>query len=240
MHWLESQSGTLAGLSSILLTFITAWYAYLTWRLLKENQQMRLASIRPELAIYIKPYEGAMPFVILCIENVGPGPAYEIAFSMDRDFLDGRRSLREVGPFKTGLRYFAPGRRLEHFLVSVIGKLEELKKEPFTISAEYRDALGRSYQQAFVIDFSELENLSQIGSPPLYEIAKAATALQKDVGHLATGFHKMTILTEPVIDYARRVQSDYLSLRIERLTDEDREELGRLIEEKEKSQEGGA
>jgi hypothetical protein len=35
MNWLESQS--VAGVSSILLTFITAWYAYLTWRLLREN-----------------------------------------------------------------------------------------------------------------------------------------------------------------------------------------------------------
>lgn len=234
LTWLQDHSAAVAALSSLVLTVITGYYVYLARRLLKENQEIRLAATRPELAIYIRPDEGEMSFVILCIENVGPGPAYDVTFTTNVDFKNGQRSpLRGVGPFRQGLTYFPPHHKIEHFLTSVIGKLDDLKKQPLEIVANYRDTVGGEYTRSFLIDFGELENLSRIGTPPLHDIAKAVKALQQDVNQISTGFRKPRILTEPAHHHDRGLEADYLTLRLRRLSEQDLIEVTNLLEEKE-------
>jgi hypothetical protein len=237
LGWLEANSGAIAGIYSLVLTVITACYAYLTWRLLKESQEMRLAAARPELAIYTTPYEGAMSLVMLRLENVGRGPAYNLRLTTNIDFRpEGRRTaLRDIGLFRKGLGYFAPGQRIEHFLVSMIGKLEELKKTPLEITAVYNDSAGQEYSRTFTIDFGEMENLSRIGKPPLHELADLAKEVQKDIHNIATGFSKPHILSEPAVDYERRLESEYLAFRIETLSDEDRAEIEELVSRKQQA-----
>jgi hypothetical protein len=46
LGWFEANNGAVIGISSLVLTVITAFYAYFTWRLLKENQEMGLAVTR--------------------------------------------------------------------------------------------------------------------------------------------------------------------------------------------------
>jgi hypothetical protein len=237
LGWFEANSGAVTGISSLVLTVITACYAYLTWRLLKESQEMRLAAVRPELAIYTTPAESAMSFVMLRLENVGRGPAYNLRLATNIDFNpEGRRTaLREIGLFRKGLSYFAPGQRIEHFLVSLIGKLEELKKTPLEITAVYCDSAGQEYSRTFAIDFGELENLSRIGKPPLHELADLTKQIQRDIHNIATGFSKPHILSEPAVDYERRLESEYLAFRIDTLSDEDRSEVEALVSKKQQA-----
>jgi hypothetical protein len=241
LRWLDANSGAIAGISSLVLTVITACYAYLTWRLLKESQEMRLAAARPELAIYITSHEGAMSLIMLRLENVGRGPAYSLRLTTNIDFRpEGRRTaLREIGLFRKGLSYFAPGQRIEHFLVSLIGKLEELKKVPLEITAVYHDSVGKEYSRTFTIDFGEMENLSRIGKPPLHELADSTKEIQKDIHNIATGFSKPHILSEPAVDYEGRLESEYLAFRIETLSDEDRAEVEELVSKKQQATKNG-
>src|SRR5215213_10256430 len=237
LGWLEANSGSIAGISSLILTVITACYAYLTWRLLTESQEMRLAAARPEVAIYIAPQEGAMSLIMLRLENVGRGPAYDLRLTTNIDFKpeSRRTALRDIGLFRKGLGYFAPGQRIEHFLVSLIGKLEELKKAPLEITAVYRDSVDKEYSRTFIIDFGEMENLTRIGKPPLHELADLTKEIQRDIHNITTGFSKPHILSEPAVDYERRLESQYLAFRIEALSDEDRAEIEELVSEKQQA-----
>ena len=112
---------------------------------------------------------------------------------------DGERALEEVGFLKKGIDYLGHGQKIEHFLVSVIGKLDELKKTPLEFSVTYMDSAKQKdkYEHAFCLDFGEDEGLAAIGKSPLYEIAKATKDIQKDIRHLTTGFHKPIVRTEP-------------------------------------------
>jgi len=54
----------------------------------------------------------------------------------------------------------------------------------------YKNRFGKKYNEDFVIDFSELWGLEQLGEPPLHKIAKNIEDIQKDIHHLLTGFHR--------------------------------------------------
>ena len=237
MSWIQANSAALGFLSSILLTLITIVYVYLTGRLVKESQAMRLAMFQPELAIYLSPLEGHPNFMLLRIENVGTGPAYKIALSSDRPFqMEDNQDLRDLGMFQKGVKYLAPRQRIEHFLVSVTGKLEQLSEQTLTISASYANAKGEIRKHEFVLDFGEMTNLAWIGTPPLHEIARAAKEIQSDFHKIATGFNKIQVLTESVAEYQHRMEAHALWHRLERLPPEQLERIkaaiGELSDEK--------
>lgn len=237
LNWLESHSGGISALSSMLLTIITIVYVYLTGRLVRESQAMRSAMLQPELAIYLHSLEGSLNFIILRIENVGSAAAHKIHLATDRPFeTAGKQDLRELGIFKKGVNYLAPKQRIDHFLVNLIGKLEELGKQPLIISASYEDAAGKLRKEEFALDFKEMENLACIGVPPMNEIANSVKKLQEDFGRIATGFNKLQILTEPAADYRHLMDSQSLAWRLEKLSPEQLKEIEALIAEKSRDQ----
>lgn len=200
---------------------ITGYYAYLTRRLLK-------ASDTPEIAVSLRPHEAYIHCVMLCIENIGTGAARDIQFQTDLSFKpDGKMALKEVGFLKNGIDYLGPKEKVEHFLVSVIGRLDKLKETPIEIGVTYADPvnLKRTHERTFRLDFSEDEGFKRIGKHPLFEIAKATKDIQKDLNHVITGFRKPVILTEPLSDHLLRQAVDSLESRIEELPVEIQEEI---------------
>jgi len=197
IDWINTNDGVIIAVATIVLVFITGYYAYLTRRILK-------AGNTPEIAIALRPHEAHIHCVMLCIENIGTGAARNIQFQTDLSLKpDGERALEEIGFLKNGIGYLGPGQKIEHFLVSVIGKLDELKKTPLEFDVTYTDSLKQKekYKQIFSLDFGEDEGFTTIGKSPLFEIAKATKDIQKDLRHLATGFYKPIVRTEPLSEY---------------------------------------
>ena len=162
------------------LAFITYHYVRLTGRILEETRLMRLDAHKPEIVVSIRPHETHICCVMLYIENIGTGPARSLQFVTDLSFKpDGDRSLEEIGFLKNGIDYLGPGQKIEHFLVSVIGKLDELKQTPLEIGVNYKDSMKCEYKNSFHLDFGEWEGLSGIGGSPLFEIAKAIKDINK-------------------------------------------------------------
>lgn len=236
MNWLNSNSGAVGALSAVVLTIITAVYVYLTGWLAKESQAMRLALLQPELAVYLSSAEGSPLFLLLRIENIGSGPAYRLRFSTDRPFqTENGMDLRELGIFRKGLSFLAPKQRIEHFLISAIGKFEQLIKVPLKVAVEYRDVLGKNHTRDFVLDFGEFENITTLGTPPLHEIATAAKKIQTDIHQLATGSSKLQVLTESLSAHQHRLNAQSLARRLERLAPEQLEDIKQAIADKERA-----
>lgn len=219
INWLNANDGAIIGVVTFLLTGITAYYAYLTRRLLKANDT-------PEIAISLRPHEISVNLVMLCIENVGTGAAHDVKFTTDPPsvpILD--IPFEKIGFLKSGIRYFESGRKIEQFLVSVIGKFDELKQTPLKITVKYKDSTNHEREQIFHLDFSEGVGFSQIGSPPLYDIAKTIKKIQEDFHDVATGFHKPIILTESLSKHRLGQRADSLESRIEQFPNEIQQEI---------------
>lgn len=219
IEWLNANSGAVIGIATVVLVGITGIYAYLTWRMLKANNT-------PEIAISLCPHEAYLPCIMLCIENIGTGAARNVQFQTDLSFKpDGDSALGELGFLRNGIDYLGPGQKIEHFLVSVLGKLEDLKKVPLEISVTYMDSVKRSYQRDFHLDFGEYEGYSRIGRSPLFEIAEATKDIKTDLHYLTTGIHKPVIFTKPLSDHHLVEYATPLISRMVRFSNEIQQEI---------------
>lgn len=226
IEWLNTYNGAIIGIATVVLVGITGIYAYLTWRMLK-------AGNTPEIAISLRPHEAHIHCVMLCIENIGTGAARNVEFQTDLSFKpDGERALEEVGFLKNGIDYLGPGQKIEHFLVSVIGKLDELKKTPIELGVTYMGSvkLKRKQKRTFCLDFGEDEGLATVGRSPLFEIAKATKDIQTDLRHVTTGFRKPIILTESLSEHHLGRHVSTLEIRIEQLPKQVQQELLQEVE----------
>lgn len=219
ISWLNANDGAIIGVTTLFLMSITAYYAYLTRQLLKANDT-------PEIAISLRSHEISVNLVMLCIENVGTGAAHDVKFTTDPPSIPSLDiPFEKIGFLKSGIGYFEPGRKVEQFLVSVVGKFDELKQTQLKITVTYKDSTNHKREGVFHLDFSEGVGFSQIGSPPLYEIAKTIKKIQEDLHLIATGSHKPIILTEPLSEHRLGQRSDSLESRIKQLPNEVQQEI---------------
>ena len=217
--WLNANDGAIIGIATVVLVIITIRYTYLTGRLLKANDT-------PEIAISLRPHEISVNLVMLCIENVGTGSAHDVRFTTNPSSIPSLDiPFEKIGFLKSGIGYFESGRKINQFLVSVIGKFDELKQTRLEITATYKDSANRNYERSFPLDFAEGVGFSQVGSPPLYEIAKATKEIQKDLRNITTGFCKPIILTEPLTEHRRGQFASSLEIRIDQFSDEIQQEI---------------
>lgn len=219
INWLNANGGAIIGIATLFLMGITAYYAYLTRQLLKANNT-------PEIAISLRPHEISVNLVMLCIENVGTGAAHDVKFTTDPPSIPSLDiPFEKIGFLKSGIGYFEPGRRIEQFLVSVVDKFDELKQTQLKIAVTYKDSTNHKREGVFHLDFNEGVGFAQIGSPPLYEIAKTIKKIQEDLQRVATGSRKPIVLTEPLSEHRLSQRADSLENRIEQLPKEVQQEI---------------
>lgn len=226
MEWLNANSAAVTSIATVLLTLITGYYAYVTLGLLRENRELRVGMNRPELAVYVTVHEGYVNFLNLVVENVGPGAAYNVRLSTEREVkAESDIDLRKLGLFRHTLGFFASRQRIEHFLASMVESWDDLMGEPLEILATYSDSQGKSYEKKFLINFSVFENLRRIGKQPLYSLADDLEKIQKDIHNLATGINKMQVLTEPLEQYSGRKRAEHIYFLIRQLPEGEQREL---------------
>ena len=138
------------GLATIALAVITGYYAY-------ENRQMRVDAQKTKIAI--NPYcslvrETSVTLICLRIENIGPGPAYDVQFETDLNFrLNMSISLGNIYIFKKGINYLKPGGQKNCQITR--NELERQKETPLKIAITYKDWRNKEYNESFCIDFNE-------------------------------------------------------------------------------------
>lgn len=224
LDWFNANSGALTALSTIALTMFTLVYVALTHRLVHENAEMRKAMIRPDVSLMVAPHDAYIHILMLTIENLGGGPALRIKFDIDWQFERKRRNLREIGPFRNGLSRLAPRQRIETFLETAIGNLEDLKRHPLSIKATYFDMSGEEYRREFIVDFAEFEGIEQIGQPPLFEAADELKKIREKIERL-TASGRLQVAAYSLDDLGRARGADNVWHRFTQLSREDRQKV---------------
>ena len=219
INWLNVNDGAIIAVATVVLVGLTGYYAYLTRRQLKVFDT-------PEIVISLRPHEAHVNLVMLCLENIGTGAAHNLQFVTNPSSIPGLdRPLEKVSFLRSGISYFEPGRKIEQFIVSVIGKFDQLKQTPLKITVTYADSLDHKHERVFDLDFGENEGFSQIGSPPLYEMAKNIKKVQEDLHRITTGSRRPIILTEPLSEHRRQEFTNSLENRIKHLPKEAQEKI---------------
>lgn len=161
-----------------LLTTATIFYMILTGQLVQETRLMRKAQVTPEVVVVLRPREEYINWKDLFIENIGRGAAYDIRFELPENATLGRINLNEVALFQRGLPFLAAGQRIGFFATVTHGE----PPPAIEVKVAFKDAIGVSHKKSYILDVSLFNGLRQLGTPPLYKIAKemerARTALE--------------------------------------------------------------
>jgi hypothetical protein len=136
-----------------LLVIITAFYAWVTFKILKANEsvlhEMRLqqeALYRPYISISPVVYSDS-PIFFLKIENTGHTSAHNLKLQLDRDFYqfgekDENNNLKNFTAFSSTIESFVPGAQMLFYLAQgfvIFGEKSDASITPsvFTVTAEY-------------------------------------------------------------------------------------------------------
>lgn len=192
INLLNTNSGAVQAVATILLVAITIYYAWQTKRNVQVLEKTAEEGQRPKVAIYIKQREDWLNLVDLTIGNYGNGVARDIKFTVNNDIKlirDGE-SLRNIEIIRNGLPTLAPQQEMTIPLLSLVGRVDELQKEDTNISIEYKDhSLNKTYQNIYLISFKSLLE-RQLGTPPIYEIAKNTEGIKKSLEKISKNIER--------------------------------------------------
>lgn len=151
-----------------ILVFITAIYAYLTYRIVKASEAS-VEAISTQSEVMLRPYITIASFIrphtsllYLRISNSGRTTAHNVQFSIDKDFFQfgdmgqSNRNLRTISAFSSPIDSFPPGTELNFCLGQgsvLLGKdaKEEATPSQFSITATY-EFIGKQVSEVSRID----------------------------------------------------------------------------------------
>ena len=132
-----------------LLVLITGFYAWVTFRILEENERV-VEVMRQQSESLVRPYVTVTPFIernspafILSVKNTGKMPAVKLRLKLDKDFYsfgDKNRNIAEFPAFLNIIDSFAPNEELLFSLdmgTHLFTEEEYMNPKQFTVTAVY-------------------------------------------------------------------------------------------------------
>lgn len=196
LDYLNKNSGAFTVIFTAVVTAATAVYALLTYVLVKETRLMRQVQTEPKIEITAKSLDVAIHILRLHIRNIGLGPALNVRFTPkvvtgDTSAKDLISEFTETNFFKVGLSYFGPGQERLSGYTALTQNHEGKIASVIAFDVEYESTTGKKYKETILIDMSEHKGAYQLGKLHMYSIAQSLEKLQKDVGHIVSGFKRI-------------------------------------------------
>lgn len=196
LDYLNKNSGAFTVIFTAVVTGATAVYAILTYVLVKETRLMRQVQTEPKIEITAKSLDVAIHILRLHIRNIGLGPALNVRFTPkvvagDEAAKDLISEFTETNFFKVGLSYFGPGQEHLSSYTQLTQNHEGKIASVIAFEVKYESTTGKTYKETLLIDMSEHKGAYQLGKPHMYSIAQSLEKLQKDVGHIVSGYKRI-------------------------------------------------
>lgn len=196
LEFLNKNSGALTVIFTAVVTLATAVYAGLTYVLVKETRLMRQVQTEPKIEITARSTEIAIHILRLHVRNIGLGPALNVKFTPRVvEGGDGAAALlaefTQTNFFKVGLSYFGPGQERISNYTQMTNDHKAKITSVIAFDVEYESSTGLKYHEVVHVDMSEHKGAYQLGTPHLYAIAQSLEKLQRDVGHVVSGFKRI-------------------------------------------------
>lgn len=159
--YLNSNSGVIVAIATVVLAAITLWYASLTSSLLK-------ATYKPQIVVSLRTYrEGRQDWYRqgICVTNAGAGVARKIEFGGDLSFStwDGI-PLDTIDFIRDGIDVLAPGQERTRNIIRNRYRGNENDRSietdspfpPVLVTVTYKDVLGKNYDDKFTLNFNDV------------------------------------------------------------------------------------
>ena len=151
LDFLNKNSGAFTVVFAALVAVATIVYARLTRSLVRETIKLRKAQTEPNVCTYIQIMPGIFSLSAFVIENIGMGPAYEVRFNLENDYIIFKEDkISELEVFRQGLSYLAPGQKVIPFLFFQENKSAH-SQPPLKISIDFKNSSGDEFRNSYTI-----------------------------------------------------------------------------------------
>ena len=150
------------------------------------------SQMRPQVAIFLIQRDESLSLIDLVVANYGNGIARNIKFQvLGTDFFIDpsakERSIKSFRIFKNGIKTLGPGQKYQAWLLSVIGRVDELQKGRTNIRVSYENADGtKKYSDSYRLDFKSLPE-HQLGTPAMYGIQQSLEKISDSLEKIERG-----------------------------------------------------
>ena len=162
---------------SLALLVATSLYTIVTIMMWWESRKTRLQKITPEIIAYLKTSEDHN-VVMLVIENIGQGCAYDLKVDLDEEyhtFAKEDKNLSQMPIFNEGVSIYPPKYRLQYYL-GVCKEMNNLQ-ETIGLSFYYRDQNKNIYNKHTFLKIKQIACF--YSNPPETYMGKIAYYLQE-------------------------------------------------------------
>ena len=179
---------------TLVLVLVTAFYAWVTFRILRANEAVvsamesqTEAQSRPYVVVSVAPRIGTT-LLMLEVQNTGRSPAVDVRLKMDKEFFPhGERreggNISALPAFTEPIESLAPGSRLQFILgaggtIFATGMDETICPKVFSVRAIYEFA-GHHYDENNTIDFRPMLHSAAMQDPVAEELKRLRELLEK-------------------------------------------------------------
>jgi hypothetical protein len=194
------------------LAITTIVYAWITSRMLNETRKMRESQTEPHVFINVQPMERAKFILNMVIQNIGPGPAYNLRFKIEPDIvLRSNHKLSEINLMKQGFRYLAPNQKVECIVAHTIEEASKKERTLHNVTVYYEDKDKKHFEETFVMDFTEYFGLLYSDSDPFKGIIEKLDTIHKDLDSVTRDSGSKI----KVVAWTKEEQEEYVRRQLE-------------------------
>ncbi len=185
-----------------IFTLVLAIFTFFLWSEAKKTREYNIELNKPQLSVIFQPSKKYINFINIGIKNIGKSPIYNLKLKkVKNDFkiphLGKKLKISELKYLKN-INYLRPSQEIEQFFISFHQTEKKPESMKFSLFFEYTDRprKGKVYKKGFDFDFSQFLDMSQLGDEPIHKISKSLESIGKDIGHLASGFKRLKVITQ--------------------------------------------
>lgn len=194
LDYLVSDPKWLTAFSTAAVALATVVLAFLTYGVIRENKLLRKASAEPFIQSYIRPNPDHTTELDFVVANVGRGPAFNIAISIDSDEkFDDRNLIRpEIGT-RAPIPILAQNENISIHFGSGPSVFKEPAMKAFEVQLRYTDIEGRHRYDRILVDANHLSGYGKLEDDKSkrtkaisgidQSLAKIANSLMRNLGN---------------------------------------------------------
>lgn len=153
-----------SAVATVVVMYANLKYARLTKALLEENRILRKAGTEPEVVAYLQPVPGSFSDLHFVLNNVGQGPARNVAFTLqnlDQESFARHNVQFRNSPARKPIDMLPQGERVSYYFSPLHPSLfDEPRLKPFSVLLTYGNLRGEKYQSTFDLDISQFEGFA--------------------------------------------------------------------------------
>ncbi len=181
----------------MIFTGVLAYYTYYLYQETKKNRKYQIQLNQPELSVIFEPSKRYISWINIKIKNIGRNPLYNLELEkVENDFICFNDKKISELKYLQKINYLRPNQEIEQFFLSFVDGKNKPENIQFSLHFKYKNRNKRIFRKQFDFDFGQFNDMSQLGEEPFNKMAKELEKIEKNIGHFASGFKKLQVITQ--------------------------------------------